>query len=40
MRRGLELERAPRQGAAQSPTGSAPRLGFRLSYDANCQIKS
>jgi hypothetical protein len=29
----------PRPGAAH-PDHSAPGLGFRLSYDTNCQIKS
>ena len=29
----------PRPGAA-NPDHSAPGLGFRLSYDTNCQIKS
>jgi hypothetical protein len=29
----------PRPGAA-NPDHSAPGLGFRLSYDTNCQIRS
>jgi hypothetical protein len=29
-----------RRGRAANPDHSAPGLGFRLSYDTNCQIKS
>ena len=44
---GLKPMRAPMRWtevtltpAAANPDHSAPGLGFRLSYDTNCQIKS